>query len=276
MPQIWEMPTASVPLTGLERVPMLQGGGVDAARGAPLLVTGAPFGGAVLLLDAPMVADMSGTADADPGAGGLRWNNADPHAATEIYVSDEDGEANPIVTALSALTIGGFVYVQGGGAMDATANLQRWQVTGRAAGAGYTKLAVSLQAGAGAFRDADALLVSVQQPVPSPGVDRNLVTDVASSAGVVTIDCALGDYVRLELDEDVTGWVLQNVPPACSILVRITQDATTRAVAWDSSFGWANGNAGVVSTGAGAIDVLALTTFDAGTTWQATLAQAFV
>ena len=58
-------------------------------------------------------------------------------------------------------------------------------------------------------------------------------------------------------------------------VVRIAQDSTARAVAWPASFKWAGGLAGSVSTGSGAIDVLALTTFDNGTTWDATLAKAF-
>lgn len=109
---------------------------------------------------------------------------------------------------------------------------------------------------------------------------RNTVTAITSTAGAVAaIDYALGDYFTLALSENVTSWAgFSNLPGAgkgCTIMVRITQDATPRTVAWPASFKWAGGSAGVVSTGAGDVDVLALTTFDNGTTWQATLAKDF-
>lgn len=274
MPRISEMPPPSA-LTGLELVPALQGGGPDGNVGIPLLVYNPTFGGAVLALRAPMTADLSATSEADPGAGAVRWNNADPHLATELYVSDDDADAGDLAALFATLGAGGFLYVQGGADSDARDNLQRWQVTSIDAEAGYTKLGVSLQASGGTFADADVLELTIQQPAPAPGVDRNLVTAVASAAGVVTIDCSLGDYFTLPLSENVTGWVFTNVPPACSVLVRITQDATARTVAWAASARWVGGTDGVVSTASGAIDVLALTTFDGGTTWQATLAKGF-
>lgn len=274
MPRISEMPRPG-PLTGLELVPALQGGGPDGNTGVPLLLTGAPFGGAVLALRAPMVADLSATADADPGAAAIRWNNADPDLATVLFIDDEDGDAEDLAAILAALTVGGFVYLQGAADSDARDNLQKWQVTSITDASGYTKVGVSLQASGGAFADTDALELTIQQPLPSPGVDRNVVTPVASSSGGVTIDCSLGDYFTLPLSENVTGWTFSNVPTACSILVRITQDATPRTVAWAASARWVGGTDGVVSTAAGAVDLLALTTFDGGATWMATLAKGF-
>ena len=58
-------------------------------------------------------------------------------------------------------------------------------------------------------------------------------------------------------------------------MIRITQDSTPRTVGWPASFKWAGGVPGAVSTASGAVDVLAITTFDNGTNWQATLAKAF-
>lgn len=169
MPQIWEMPSAALPMTGLERVPMNQGGGLDAAKNVPLLVSGPPYGGVVLVLDANMTADLSSTADADPGAGNVRWNNADPHAATEIYVSDDDSDDNDLAAAFAALGVGGFFYVQGSADGAALSKLQRWRVTSKSAESGYTKLGVTVQASAGVFLDGDNLWIVVQQPVPSAG-----------------------------------------------------------------------------------------------------------
>lgn len=109
---------------------------------------------------------------------------------------------------------------------------------------------------------------------------RNTVTAITSTAGAVAaIDYALGDYFTLALSENVTSWTgFSNLPGAgkgLTVMVRITQDATPRTVAWPASFKWAGGTPGAVSTGAGDVDVLALTSFDNGTTWRATLAKDF-
>lgn len=109
------------------------------------------------------------------------------------------------------------------------------------------------------------------------GSDRSTVTALATS-GTVNIDASLGDYFTLALSGNVTSITFSNLPGSgkgATLMIRITQDSTARAVAWPASFKWAGGTAGAVSTGSGAVDVLAITTFDNGTTWVATLAKAF-
>ena len=107
------------------------------------------------------------------------------------------------------------------------------------------------------------------------GSDRSTVSALSTS-GSVAIDYALGDYFTLALNANVTSITFSNLPAGgASLMVRITQDSTPRTVAWPASFKWAGGSAGAVSTGSGAVDLLAITTFDAGTTWRATLAKAF-
>lgn len=104
------------------------------------------------------------------------------------------------------------------------------------------------------------------------------VTALSSTSGVVDIDCSLGDYFTLALTENITSITFSNLPGSgkgATKMVRITQDSTARTVAWPSSFKWASGSAGAVSTANGAIDTLAITTFDNGTSWVATLAKAF-
>lgn len=109
------------------------------------------------------------------------------------------------------------------------------------------------------------------------GSSRNTVSALATS-GSVAIDYQLGDYFTLALAGNVSGFTFSNLPGSgkgATLMVRITQDSTPRTVSWPASFKWAGGVAGVVSTGSGAVDVLAVTTFDNGTTWAATLAKAF-
>lgn len=271
MPKISAM-AAPAALTGLELIPALQGSG---NAGMPMLALGAVPRGNVLQLRKPFAADLSSTADADPGAGKLRWNNAAPGTATILYIDNSATDASSISSAWAALSVGGFIYVQGSADTPHRANWQKWQVTSVTAAAGYAKIGVSLQASAGAFADTDVVELTIQQPTPSAGVDRNQVNSATVSAGVVTLDCSLGDYFKLAPTANVTGWTITNVPPACSLLIEFTQDATARTVAWPASFKWAGGSAGAVSTTAAAKDVLAITTFDGGATWRATLAKGF-
>lgn len=108
-------------------------------------------------------------------------------------------------------------------------------------------------------------------------VDRSTASALATS-GSVAIDYALGDYFTLALAGNVSTFTFSNLPGSgkgATLMIRITQDSTPRTVGWPASFKWAGGAAGVVSTGSGAVDVLAITTFDNGTSWQATLAKAF-
>ena len=105
---------------------------------------------------------------------------------------------------------------------------------------------------------------------------RGAVTALAIVGGVVNVDWGAGEYFTLALTANVTGITFSNLPAGgCSLMIRITQGATARTVAWPASFKWAGGSAGAVSVGSGAVDVLALTTFDGGATWSATLAKDF-
>jgi hypothetical protein len=100
--------------------------------------------------------------------------------------------------------------------------------------------------------------------------DRNTVTALASTSGTVTVDCSLGDYYTLAVDAEITAWAFENVPAACSLMIKITQGTTAYAVALPTTT--LTGDTTAVATAAGAIDMLALTTFDAGTEWIGTLA----
>lgn len=108
------------------------------------------------------------------------------------------------------------------------------------------------------------------------GSDRAIVTSVSSSSGVVTLDYALGDYFTLTLTENVTSWVISNPPGSgkgFSLMVQITQDSTPRTVAKPGTT--AGGAALDVSTGSGDVDVLAISSFNNGTTLRSSIAKDF-
>lgn len=101
------------------------------------------------------------------------------------------------------------------------------------------------------------------------------VTSLTSSGGVLAIDLSLGSYFTLTLTENVTSITFSNAPGSGygqTIMLRITQAASAKTVAWPASFKW-EGTAADVSTGPGAVDLLALTTMDNGSTWDATLSK---
>lgn len=104
------------------------------------------------------------------------------------------------------------------------------------------------------------------------------VNALSISSGVVNIDCSLGDYFTLSLSANVTSITFSNLPAsgkAQTIMVRIQQNASSaKTVAFPSSFKWAGGTTGVVSTTLSAYDNLAISTFDQGTRWEATLSKA--
>jgi len=110
-------------------------------------------------------------------------------------------------------------------------------------------------------------------------VTNNVATALTSAAGVVTINCALGDYFTLTLTENVTSIVFTNTVGAgygMTKMLKITQHASSaKTVAWPASFKWASGAAGAVSTTLSAKDRIAITSDDNGTTWDATLANGF-
>jgi hypothetical protein len=119
----------------------------------------------------------------------------------------------------------------------------------------------------------------LQAALDAKAAKARAVNALSISSGVVNIDCSLGDYFTLALSANVSSVTFSNLPAsgfAQTIMVRITQDASSaKTLAFPSSFKWAGGSLGVVSTTLGAIDVLAITTFDQGTSWRATLGKAF-
>lgn len=111
------------------------------------------------------------------------------------------------------------------------------------------------------------------------GEDIAEPVNALASSGAITIDCALGDYFTLAATGNMTSFAFSNLPAAGkaqTIMVEIAQDGTgSRIATFPSSFKWEGGVVGVLSTAAGSKDLLALTTFDQGTTVYATLAKAF-
>lgn len=130
----------------------------------------------------------------------------------------------------------------------------------------------------GAGGTPSSLTLTNSTGLPISGSVANTVTALSISSGVVNIDCSLGDYFTLTLTANVTSITFSNLPGSgkgASKWVEIVQGSGPYTVAFPSSFKWAGGTLGVVSTVNATVDELAITTVNNGTAWKATLAKAF-
>ena len=114
--------------------------------------------------------------------------------------------------------------------------------------------------------------------VASPGLARvnvNKGVVALTSAAAVATDCSAGNAFTLTLGVNATLSSPANIAAGASYAWRIVQDATgSRFLGFGAAFKWAGGTAGVLSTAAGAVDVLTAVSFD-GTTLDAVLTKAF-
>lgn len=137
-------------------------------------------------------------------------------------------------------------------------------------------VAVFVSEGSGNWRCVDYTRANGTALSGGAGGDRSTVTAVTSSSGVVTLNYLLGDYFTLALSENVTSWVISNPPGSghgFSLIVQITQDSTPRTVAKPGTT--SEGAALDVSTASGAVDLLAISSLDNGTTLRSTIAKDF-
>lgn len=119
-------------------------------------------------------------------------------------------------------------------------------------------------------RTSDLSLLATKSELNAYAKNRNAVTALAVASGVVTVNCALGDYFTLSPSANVTGWSFINVPPGCSVMIRIAQPNPYKAVAAPTANYTTSTK--TFTTKNSAVDVLAMTTFDGGISWVGTLA----
>ncbi len=126
----------------------------------------------------------------------------------------------------------------------------------------------------GAAQLQDGIPISMQDALltrPQLKDVSETTTTPAVSAGTLTLDLETGNVFEVTLGQHVTTLILANPPAsgragACTLILR--QDATGGwTFAWPGSVRWASGILPVVSPAAGAVDVWAFVTRDAGATW---------
>lgn len=100
-------------------------------------------------------------------------------------------------------------------------------------------------------------------------------TAVSSSAGMVLLDCNLGNVFSLALTENVNTLNITNIPLsglAMGITLVVTADGTARTIAWPASFRWAGGIAPTITPTNLKCDVFVFFTYDNGYYWKAFVA----
>ncbi|MCC7097397.1 MAG: hypothetical protein IT472_09495 [Thermomonas sp.] len=207
MPKISEMAAPASALSGLELIPILQGGGSDANAGLPLLATRSVPSGAVLILRKPMTADLSATTDADPGAGKVRWNNATPASATVLYIDDADTASGDIATPLATVQVGGFVYLQANSTSSRRDCWQKWQVTSLTDATGYTKIGVTYVAGAGTWTADETLELTVQQPTPASATVKQAQVMLSDMSTALTTGTGKALWIAPEAGSLTDVWI---------------------------------------------------------------------
>jgi hypothetical protein len=100
------------------------------------------------------------------------------------------------------------------------------------------------------------------------------VTD-ASAAGALVIDCNDSNVFKVSMTETISSFTLSNPSDGQTVNVRFTQTTGGHAITWPASFRWQSGSAGVLSTGAAAVDLLVATYFSDSGVWLATLTKAW-
>ena len=163
----------------------------------PLSHLGALPKGAIALSMANYVADTAATADADPGAGNLRWNHATQASATVIYLADADADSDNHSALWAAVAAGSYLYLYNPADLDVW---QWWTVAAVTDAAGYVKLAVSLVGSAGSFGDDAPVVVTIQAP------DVGAVDSVNSQTGVVVL--GIDDLADVDAASPTNGYSL--------------------------------------------------------------------
>ena len=91
------------------------------------------------------------------------------------------------------------------------------------------------------------------------------------SAGVLNLNCALGNVFVVSLNAAITSITFSNIPTgAYGLTLAFTCDGTARAVTWPASVKWSGGTAPTLTSTNAKVDIFVLNVWDGtGTTWYA-------
>ncbi len=142
-------------------------------------------GGGTELSGLTFTSDTGSTADSDPGAGLMKWNNATQASATQLFFdnSTEDGVA--IATFFAALGTDAVVLIE---QADDETRWQLWEIDSATADSGYYDFAVTLFAKSTAdIEDAKTVLCSFSKGASGVTFTGGTLTSAINEAPAVTI-----------------------------------------------------------------------------------------
>ena len=123
----------------------------------------------------------------------------------------------------------------------------------------------------------------VQQNFNDQNVIRPVLKDFgihttagSSSSGAITFALTTSNSYTVTLDENITAITLTG-PPASGtlgeLIIKFNNGASYTVAGWPASVKWPSGTAPTITTGAGAIDIITLKTWDGGTNWYGNFSQ---
>lgn len=168
------------------------------------------------------LADTGSTADSDPGAGLLKWNNATQASATFLYLDDSTDDGVTLTAWWAALDAGGFCYLQHATDQD---TWQIWEITSVVDAAGYVKLGVTLLANGGSFADDDPMLVTLEQGSTTSAATWGTITGTLSSQTDLQTALNAASPVGLHSVPIMAGSIQPSVTGGCSIVTSVASAA---------------------------------------------------
>jgi hypothetical protein len=140
----------------------------------------------------------------------------------------------------------------------------------------YTANGILYASGTGTIASGSALQWTGTNLAVSGGASTPVVA-VTFSATAMTVNCQLSNTFSTTFTANVTvAPTISNPSDGQTINWRITQDATgSRTMTWPTSFKWAGGAAGVLSTAANSVDMLVATYYSSTGYWYASLSKGF-
>ena len=147
-------------------------------------------------------------------------------------------------------------------------------ITGTAAGLSTTLAVLSGGTGVTTSTGSGANALATSAALTTPTITGLIETKTAPtiSAGVLALNCALGNVFAVSLNAAVTSLTFSNIPASGSafgLTLILAMTGTAYTITWPASVKWPSGTAPTLTSTNLKSDIIILTTVDGGTVWFA-------